>query len=459
MMYPNYEVHHENSVLGFLRYSLAQFRTETAFRLPGQDIDYGQFTDNVLRVASKLRSNDLQNILISCKNPYFYALAFYAAVISGNTALLHDTTLNALEEPFQRTEIAVVLENHCIAELLEAEAEITLEDLPEPDVDAVCVIACSSGTTQVRKGIMLSQRNLCTDTIGGMEKYHYAAGAKYVNILPYFHLFGIVADLMGPLYSGGTICIPKSKFDFLRSLKEFKPTVLNAPPAIFDCLAVLIRKGEDVKSLTGGSLKKGMCAGAHLNEDTIECLLQNGITVLCAYGLTECSPCISMNRDKDYRIGSVGVPLDCIQVKIDCGEVLVRGDTVMKGYAFDEKRTAAKVVDGWLHTGDLGYLDEDGFLYITGRKDNLIVLPNGQKYSPEYYEGLISKIDFVRESLISSAGAGLSVTIVIECEDQQVAVEKAVKELQRNSCVPIQKVVYTTEPLPKNHLGKVNRRK
>lgn len=166
-----------------------------------------------------------------------------------------------------------------------------------------------------------------------------------------------------------------------------------------------------------------------------------------------------MNRDKDYRIGSVGVPLDCIQVKIDCGEVLVRGDTVMKGYAFDEKRTAAKVVDGWLHTGDLGYLDEDGFLYITGRKDNLIVLPNGQKYSPEYYEGLISKIDFVRESLISSAGAGLSVTIVIECEDQQVAVEKAVKELQRNSCVPIQKVVYTTEPLPKNHLGKVNRRK
>jgi long-chain acyl-CoA synthetase len=131
-----------------------------------------------------------------------------------------------------------------------------------------------------------------------------------------------------------------------------------------------------------------------------------GIVCLEGYGITECSPLISVNRNKDYCFGSVGKILPCFQLKLQEDEILVRGDSVMIGYYKDKELTDSVLIDGWFHTGDLGVLDKNGFLHITGRKKNLIVLKNGKKVSPEEIETRVSQLPLVKEVIAYGASIG-----------------------------------------------------
>lgn len=459
--YSNYDVPYGESLLDFISYSLSHFRTRIAFQLGSKSISYEELINDIISVANSFQPNNRAYILINCKNIYFYALGVYSIIISNNIVLLHNPSLLELESPFKKIDEMLVIDDQYVENVLKYKSAPSFKDLPTSNLEEVCMIACSSGTTGDCKGVKLSQRNLCQDTIGGMEKYKYDVGARYINVLPYYHLFGIVADLLGPIYSGGTICIPSSQYSFFSALNQYKPTVLNAPPIIVEHLAHLIANSDCVASVTGGELRKVMCAGAHMKEKTIKFLKSKGILVLCAYGLTECSPCISINRDLYYKVGSVGVPLDCIEIKFQDGEICVKGSTIMIGYAFDNKSTNQKIIDGWLHTGDLGYIDQDGFLYITGRIDNMIILSNGTKYIPEYYENIINQLNFVQESMIfpykNEHEQYLGVIVVIDSIKNKLFAINQLNKIKMKYRLPLGKIICVTQPLPKNRLGKVER--
>lgn len=156
----------------------------------------------------------------------------------------------------------------------------------------------------------------------------------------------------------------------------------------------------------GGNLDTIICGGAPLNSKYISGFRDFGINLLNGYGITECSPVVSVNRNKHYKDGSVGLILNECRVKIDSpdkngeGEVCVKGSIIMQGYYKMDEETKAVIKDGWFHTGDLGYVDKDNFLYITGRKKNLIILSNGENVSPEELENILQNIPLVNEVIV-----------------------------------------------------------
>ena len=158
---------------------------------------------------------------------------------------------------------------------------------------------------------------------------------------------------------------------------------------------------KSIISAFGGNLEYILCGGAPLDEKYIFEFRSWGIEILNAYGVTECSPGVAVNRNFHHKDGSVGLPIPNCQVKIsESGEIVVKGDNVMIGYFKDESATVEAIKDGWYYTGDLGRIDDEGFLYITGRKKNLIILSNGENVSPEELELLISRDNGVSEVVI-----------------------------------------------------------
>ena len=172
---------------------------------------------------------------------------------------------------------------------------------------------------------------------------------------------------------------------------------------------LLLKTGVDVRKKTysaihkvfGGNLEYIICGGAALDPMYVKEFRSWGIEILNGYGTTECSPCTAVNRPFHHKDGSVGVPIPETEVRVsEEGEILFKGDHVMKGYYKDEEATNAVIIDGWYHTGDLGYVDEEGFITLTGRKKNLIILSNGENLSPEELEEDFSRDPAVREVLV-----------------------------------------------------------
>lgn len=439
----------------FVEEIACRYGDRIAFRNHTDSWSYRNLLIAVRKLTAYFSSVDTPYIHIGIEHPFFFSAALFAVTISGKVALL---------SPFEQST------SHPIGTFTEADAIHQMEICnecnlpPECDPDELAVIAQSSGTTSVAKGVMLSQKNLLSDTIGGMTYYEYPLGAVYYHILPYSHLFGIVAELLGPLYSGGTICFSDNKLNFFKDMQLFKPTHMNLPPALVYAIEKMLLATDDPTSATGGQLKKIMCAGAALNEQSRINMSRFGISVFTAYGLTECSPCVSMNSDLFMKPGSVGKILPCCEVAIKDGEVAVRGNNVMLGYWNDPQATDDTIRDGWLYTGDMGYLDNDGFLFLTGRKTNIIVFEDGTKIIPETIEAAMNIIDGIDECLIKKKDQHnrilLQVTAVYS-EGDEAALQAHIAQCLAGFGLSgrIDSVVVQHEPLPKNKLGKIIRSK
>lgn len=393
------------------------------------------------------------------EHPVYFSAAFFAIAISGKTAIL---SVPAQSEECAKYKIINEEKISAIIADTMVSADLQMDFPKETYSDMCCAIAKSSGTTSVSKEVMLSQKNLLSDMIGGMQCYEYPLGAVYYHVLPYYHLFGLVADLLGPLYSGGTICFSDNKLDFFKDIQHFQPTHMNLPPAMVYTIEKKIAISGHIQMASGGQLKKIMCAGAKLNEDSRKTLKKYGIEVFSAYGLTECSPCISMNRDMSSKPDSVGQILPCCEVSIVDGEIAVRGDNVMMGYWNASEATSNIIRNGWLYTGDLGYLDEDGFLFLVGRKSNLIVFEDGTKLIPEQLEEDINRLDGVDESLVllSKNNKKIIVKVVCEFKDKYDLVRASIGQMLNNrdishrvDCIDIVNV-----PFERNVLGKIIRK-
>lgn len=339
------------------------------------------------------------------------------------------------------------------------------------DNNKLASIVFTSGTTGKGKGVMLSQANIGLDMTLGM--YNFDITRKTLHVLPPHHTFGSTVNYVGHLSQGCEVYISSGIKHVSDEIKEQQPTHLILVPAFLEVMnrkiwtsarksgkegllklmmkiSNLLRKfGIDIRrklfssvlSAFGGKLELIICGGAKLDEEIIRTFDAIGITVLNGYGITECSPLISANRNKYRKPGSVGTPILACRVKIDDpdengeGEICVKGPNVMLGY-YNNPEATAEVFDkdGFFHTGDYGRLDEEGWIYITGRKKNLIILSNGKNVYPEEIEADLLKIEGVREAVVYAGESRVQkdkITIVAEIyPDADYLSDKGVKNLQ-----------------------------
>lgn len=308
------------------------------------------------------------------------------------------------------------------------------------DIHSLAQIVFTSGTTGKGKGVMLSQANICQDMTYGM--YLFQLYEKSVFVLPPHHTFGSTVNFIGHLAQGCEIYISSGLRHVGEEMQSEQPTQMILVPAFLESMNKKIwetarktRKTKLLKALIstsntlrklgiderrklfsgilssfGGKLHTIICGGAKLDESVISTFDAIGITVMNGYGITECSPLISANRNKWQKPGSVGTPILGCRVKISNpdeygdGEICVKGPNVMLGYFKNPEATAeAFDKDGYFKTGDYGHLDEDGWIYITGRLKNLIILSNGKNVYPEEIEAELVKIPGVNEVVVYAA--------------------------------------------------------
>ncbi len=316
-----------------------------------------------------------------------------------------------------------------LSELKAASANSDIDsDRPEPE--DIATIIFTSGTTGKSKGVMLTQNNLAANVIA--VNYTREPGTVVLSVLPIHHAFCLVMDWLKGFSLGFTICINDSLLHMVKNMGVFKPDVMLMVPLMLETIykrlaaaGPLIPKKMLATKVFGGNLKIIFTGGAHLDPYYIDKFAEYGVSVLEGYGMSECSPVISCNLPEDHKAGSIGRPLSNVEIAFEDGEILAKGSSVMQGYYKMPEETAQTLKDGWLHTGDKGYLDEDGFLYINGRIKNLIILSNGENISPEEIENKLALGKLVGEVIVTGENNGLTARIY---PDQDVVSTKRMSE-------------------------------
>jgi len=321
------------------------------------------------------------------------------------------------------------------------------------DLEKTCAVIFTSGTTGTSKGVMLSQKNLIHAINGSYRCTGFETDDVVMSVLPIHHTYEMTCGILTPLFIGATVCINDSLKYIVRNFQLFKPTgavlvplfVTTVYKKIWDnarktgkekilrggiAVSGVLKKVKidpskllfkSVREVFGGRLTRIICGGAPMPAELVASFDAFGIKLCQGYGITECAPLISVCTELDNRAGSVGQPIPGVTVKIEdaeeqdgrmIGEIVVKGHNVMKGYFEDEEATAAVLQGAWFRTGDYGYLDEDGFVYITGRKKNVIVLNNGKNVFPEEIEEYLLKIELIKECVVVGRnGEDHSVTV------------------------------------------------
>ena len=288
-----------------------------------------------------------------------------------------------------------------------------------PDSEDIATIIFTSGTTGKSKGVMLTQNNLASNVEA--VKITAEPGTAILSVLPIHHAFCLVMDWLKGFSLGATLCINDSLLHMVRNMSIFKPDIMLMVPmmieTIYKRLAAAdpsIPKAVLAEKVFGGKLRIIFTGGAHLDPYYIDRFAEYGVEVLEGYGMSECSPVISNNTPENHKKGSIGKPLENAEIRFENGEILVKGSSVMKGYYQMPDETAETLKDGWLHTGDKGYMDEDGYLFINGRVKNLIILSNGENVSPEEIENKLALNPLVGEVIVTGEDNGLTARIYPE---------------------------------------------
>ncbi len=299
----------------------------------------------------------------------------------------------------------------------ELKKEIDFEQKWPVYPESLSVIMFTSGTTSSPKGVMLTQANLMANATGIAQLLDLKEEVL-LSILPLFHAYEFTAGALTQLLCGSTIYyLAGGLHRFSQNLQLAKPTLLFLVPLIVEgCYTRIVQAlpndldqkliNQVTKKYFGGKLRKILVGGAPLNPEVADRFEEMKTVIIQGYGASENSPVIATGRDRANKHKSVGFPLPNSKVKIaeknedGVGEIMVRGPSVMMGYYGDEKKTNEAIKDGWLCTGDYGYFDEDGFLYVTGRKKNVIIGKNAKNVYPEEIEQLLNETSGIKESLV-----------------------------------------------------------
>ena len=397
-----------------------------------------------------------KHVAIIGKNSYEWLVAFLACVNGGNVAVAIDKSLpaNEISELLKLADVDYALVTDQYVEKVDTKLVKKVFDLGTFDTilyegrkllrdknndfltyqispEKTAAILFTSGTSGKSKGVELTNHNIAFELNRTCQLYK--PSGNVLAILPFHHAFGLIVGIFMAVNYEEPIYINKSPKYVKKNLQDFKPQTIFMVPMFVEFFHkqiwaeidkkgktaatkglmastdLLLKTGVDVRKKTysaihkvfGGNLEYIICGGAALDPMYVKEFRSWGIEILNGYGTTECSPCTAVNRPFHHKDGSVGVLIPDTEVRVsEEGEILFKGDHVMKGYYKDEEATNAVIIDGWYHTGDLGYVDEEGFITLTGRKKNLIILSNGENLSPEELEEDFSRDPAVREVLV-----------------------------------------------------------
>ena len=326
----------------------------------------------------------------------------------------------------------------------------------EIDMEKLCAILFTSGTTGTSKGVMLCQKNITAAVNASHHCTDFSYDDVILSVLPIHHTYEMTCGILTPILIGATVCINESLKYVMKNMNYYKPTGMVLVPLFVNTMYKKIwdtaaKSGLDKKlkmALTlsktlrmakidvrrklfksviegfGGRLSLIVCGGAALNPDMVSAFEAFGVRMCQGYGITECAPLISVTPTSCKKTASVGPAVPGLDVMIEredpsdeTGEILVRGDNVMMGYFDDPEATADVINDGWFSTGDYGYIDSDGYIFVTGRKKNVIVLENGKNVFPEEIESYLEKIELVKECAVvgrtADDGESVKITAIV----------------------------------------------
>lgn len=430
---------------------------------------FNQTWDEVTALGTYYYNRGLEGkkkIAIIAENSYEWIVAYYATLIGGNVSVPMDVKLSEDELVCQLVRsgcqgLVYTQESQGVVDKIKkvSDSQVTefylISDFPsykaegrkaikkgdrrcidaKIDKDDLACIVYTSGTTGLSKGVMLSHYNICSDVVASCS---IETGKHAIGFLPLNHTFCWISALFSGhiLAEWGYLCDDLK--DLQGDMKKYHPQNFSAVPLVVNTIYkriwktakmtgreevlkkglrisnFLYSRGIDVRRKIfkkiidnlGGELEFIICGGANLDPKYEKGMNDFGIQIINGYGMTECSPAVTVNRRDDFKIGSVGKPLPCNEIRIvdpdefGVGEIQVKGTNVMQGYYNDPEATAESFDGDWFKTGDYGRIDEDGFLFFVGRKKNLIVLSNGKNVSPEEIEDKLACIDYVSEVLV-----------------------------------------------------------
>lgn len=391
------------------------------------------------------------------------------------------------------------------------------------DNEKMSILLFTSGTTSKPKGVMLSQKNICSNVMAMARMSKMYPNDVLLSFLPLHHTFECTITFLYGFYSGVTVAFCDGLKYIAKNLEEYKISVIVAVPLVLETMYKKIENGieksgksktvkvmgtisnflykylhidirrkifKSVLDQLGGSVRILYFGAAAMSKHVIDGYNTFGIASVQGYGLTETSPLIAAETDKNKKPGSVGRNPYNVQIKIvdeddkeikekgkdHVGEIVAKGPNVMIGYYENEKATKQVLKDGWFYTGDLGYFDEDGYLFITGRKKEVIVLKNGENVYPSDIEFLVNRLSYVQESIIfprenSKKEISLGIKIVYDenlikenygektKKEYEELVWKDIKEINKELPVfkRIKELIITTEPLEKTTTQKIKR--
>lgn len=305
----------------------------------------------------------------------------------------------------------------------------------EINSEEMSIMLFTSGTTSVSKAVCLSHKNICSNLMDLASVLDINSEDTLLSILPVHHVFECTVGFLLGLYRGAETVFCDGIRHIVKNLKEYNVSVMACVPSLYEGIFNIIRKQlekegkleeilekeekyrnysmcekreifKDIHDMLGGKIKLFISGAAKLDPKIEEKYRLLGINIVQGYGLTETSPVVGIGNNKYHKIGSIGKAVPSVEVKIEnkneegIGELIVKGPSVMLGYYENEEATNEVLKDGWFYTGDLAKIDEDGYIYICGRKKNVIVLKNGKNIFPEEMENLVNKIEGVKESFI-----------------------------------------------------------
>jgi long-chain acyl-CoA synthetase len=286
--------------------------------------------------------------------------------------------------------------------------------------DDLATIMYTSGTTGNPKGVMLTHGNLLSNVWASLERSGQRPDDVVLSWLPYTHIYARTVDHYAMLASGVLLCVAECADTLIQDLADIRPTHMASVPRFYEKVLTMTADPDPrvtarrLRDIFGPRIDWLSSGGAPLPLPVARAYAEAGVLVLQGYGLTETSPVISFNSKEAYKLDTVGRPLAGVEVKIaPDGEVLTRGPHVMKGYWKNPAATAEAIRDGWLHTGDLGELDADGFLKITGRKKELLVLSNGKKVAPAFIEGLLQADPCIDQAVVCGEGRNFLTALLV----------------------------------------------
>ncbi len=467
-----------------------QFGPEDAIRYKiGKDIietkSYTQLKEDSERFSSVLKELGEQgnHIAITGMTSYLWLVAYLGTVNSGSVAVPLDVSLPAEElcELIDRADatvlvldeirqdIAAMVRERCpklkyvfsmqkennTKEMLSLRQSLNAQQERfdyQPKPEQLCTIMFTSGTTGKSKGVMLTHQNMAENATCLDMKI--PSRTVILSVLPIHHAYCLSMDILKGISLGSIICINDSLMRVAKNIKLFQPNMILMVPLMIESLAKKLEEAaglppEIVKKEVFGEQVHTICSGgAYLNPAYIDLFQKYGITILQGYGMTECAPVISTSVSWNIKKEAVGQLIPNCEAKVVEEELWVRGSSVMLGYYKMPEETKEALYEGWLKTGDLGYVDQDGFVYLTGRKKNLIITKNGENVSPEELENKVAENRLVQEILVREKDGVIEAEIFPDYEyagkkeitNIEDTLQKIIDEYNQNA--PVYKRIY-----------------